>query len=774
MNVALLAFIVLALAAFANSGSAVDMPSVKWSKTINGLHASSVIQTSDGGYAIAGVSWSGGGTLVKTDASGDVQWQKSVGDAVSLAQAADSGYVLFCAGNTIVKTDSEGNVQSSFAVGNVGEMIREGIVTSDGNYVLVGKGVGIDGDYAWLYKVDPQGNLMWNKKFTGGSFVDAGAVTETINHGCVLAGSWNKDFWLVYIDSNGNEQWKETYPHGGTYDAHLVSSIISTIDGGYLIAGKGDWQEAGGLVPWLVKINSQGREQWGLPYGNYPQDGFSSVVQADDQGYVLAFGNNGYLLKTDTSGSEQWTLPHSIVNGSSSIIRTRDGGYVIAQGNSADATQLVKLSYAISSAPVVTISSPRSGTYDKTDFSLTVTVNEPVSWIGYSLDGQDNVTTAGNATLVGLAVGEHELIVYAKNAEGVIGASQVIHFTVTARFPTELAIIGVTVGAVAAVVVLLYFKRDSLAVYRQKGLTSFFRRNIGKVTGNRIVWTLSIIVLCILLVFVQLFFPYFYYSSATRNSNSQFEVGISYVYERDNIRQIPEEIARIQGLGITVVRVNLVYDSLILSDYANTQTEVFFNSIQQTNLRVALIINNHDSVDDIDYYLRRWGQKLTYVQILNEPDVASSWTIGALFTDDEAGSKFDQVYSIVEEHQLPAKRYTNFGPAFVARTNLPVEFSEKLDFVGFDVFMESLLTVSPSMIQLLHKITNKEIVIAEFGMSTSDDEAQSDYVIRGLNLFKSMGLRGCWLVYWNSVNNNYGIRGRLSEQRIGEWIAQNT
>jgi len=59
-------------------------------------------------------------------------------------------------------------------------------------------------------------------------------------------------------------------------------------------------------------------------------------------------------------------------------------------------------------------------------------------------------------------------------------------------------------------------------------------------------------------------------------------------------------------------------------------------------------------------------------------------------------------------------------------------------------------------------------------MSTSDDEAQSDYVIRGLNLFKSMGLRGCWLVYWNSVNNNYGIRGRLSEQRIGEWIAQNT
>jgi hypothetical protein len=78
------------------------------------------------------------------------------------------------------------------------------------------------------------------------------------------------------------------------------------------------------------------------------------------------------------------------------------------------------------------------------------------------------------------------------------------------------------------------------------------------------------------------------------------------------------------------------------------------------------------------------------------------------------------------------------------------------------------------MIQLLQKITNKEIVIAEFGMSTNDDTAQADYIIKGLNLFKSMGLRGCWIVYWNSVNNVYGIRGRLAEQKVGEWIAQNT
>ncbi|MFA7080950.1 MAG: hypothetical protein WC203_08635, partial [Candidatus Bathyarchaeia archaeon] len=107
------------------------------------------------------------------------------------------------------------------------------------------------------------------------------------------------------------------------------------------------------------------------------------------------------------------------------------------------------------------------------------------------------------------------------------------------------------------------------------------------------------------------------------------------------------------------------------------------------------------------------------------------------------------------------------------RTNLPILFSEKLDFVGFDVFMDSFLTISPNLIQLLQKITGKDVVISEFGMSTSNDETQSEYIIKGLNLFKNMGINGCWLVYWNSVDNSYGIRGRSTEQTIGEWIAQN-
>jgi hypothetical protein len=285
--------------------------------------------------------------------------------------------------------------------------------------------------------------------------------------------------------------------------------------------------------------------------------------------------------------------------------------------------------------------------------------------------------------------------------------------------------------------------------------------------------TLTIISLCIILILVQIFFPYFYFSSTSKNSNSPFEVGVSYVYERDSIGQIYDEVSRIKDLGFSIIRVNMVCDSTALNDYLNSLTDVFFTATQQLGIRVALIIQNHVDTNEMQYYLNRWGKYLYYIQILNEPELSSSWDVGALFTDEEIISKFQQVHSIIDQHQLQAQFYTNFGAGFVIRTNIPIQLSENLDFVGFDVFTESFLALSPNFVQLLHKITNKEVVITEFGTSTSDDVAQSDYIIKGLNFFKSMGLRGCWIVYWNSGGDYYGIRGRLAEQTVGEWIAQN-
>jgi hypothetical protein len=392
----------------------------------------------------------------------------------------------------------------------------------------------------------------------------------------------------------------------------------------------------------------------------------------------------------------------------------------------------------------------------------------------YSLDGQKAVAITGNTTLTGLTVGAHNITVYASDSSGIVGTSETISFNIGAHFPAEIAFAGIAIAIAAGVSFLLFVKRRNLSNFRKTDLKSFMKRqNLVAITQNKMVWTLIIISLCFILVFVQFFYPYIFYSSLSRRSNASFEVGVSYVYERDNVEQIYSEVSHIKDLGFKVVRVNLVCDSNFPSSYLNTISDVFFSAVKQLGIKVALIINDRESSSDINYYLDRWGSDLAYIQILNEPDVASSWEMGALFTDDEAGSKFEDIYTIVEQHQLPAERYTNFSPAFIARTNLPIQFGEKLDFVGFDVFMDSFLTISPNMIQLLQKITNKDVVISEFGMSTSNDAAQSDYIIKGLNLFKNMGLKGCWIVYWNGADNDYGIRGRLAEQKIGEWIAQN-
>jgi len=292
-------------------------------------------------------------------------------------------------------------------------------------------------------------------------------------------------------------------------------------------------------------------------------------------------------------------------------------------------------------------------------------------------------------------------------------------------------------------------------------------------TNKSLVKNLLVITLCIMFLLVQTFFPYNYYASASRNPSSSFQVGIHYVYEQDNLDQIYGQVARIHDLGFKAIRISLECNPEYYNDTMNDKTDEFFSATDNYALAVALVIQNDETAEKVNYYLDRWGSHLKYVQVMNEPESASSWDVGALFTDDEIISKFNLMYSTVESHRLPAQLYTNFGIGYILRSNVPIEASKKLDFVGFDVFMDSFLVLSPNFIQNLHKITNRDVVITEFGMSTSNGAAQSNFLIKGLNLFKSMGLKGCWLVYWNSAYDNYGIRDRLAEKAVGDWIAKN-
>jgi hypothetical protein len=224
----------------------------------------SLIRTSDGGYAIVGTYLnqppSDGQTwFVKLDNLGNIQWNKtigSVGDFVnSVLQTTDGGYAIIgtCwasetlpATPKIIKTDSDGNIQWSKTYGGVGNGIFyytesfSGIISDDGGYLIAGFAGETSSSWkAWLFKTDPQGKLMWNETYGDiGSL--AHSVVKTQDGGYAFAGVVNKlDAWIVKTDANGNMDWNLTFE--GSSIETFCNLMVQASDGGYAIVGtKGD------------------------------------------------------------------------------------------------------------------------------------------------------------------------------------------------------------------------------------------------------------------------------------------------------------------------------------------------------------------------------------------------------------------------------------------------------------------------------------------------------------------------------------------------------
>ncbi len=74
--------------------------------------------------------------------------------------------------------------------------------------------------------------------------------------------------------------------------------------------------------------------------------------------------------------------------------------------------------------PTVIILSPENITYSNNIIDLIFIVDEPITWSGYSLDGQANITS-GNTTLSGLTSGSHNIVVYATDLAGNTGFDEV-------------------------------------------------------------------------------------------------------------------------------------------------------------------------------------------------------------------------------------------------------------------------------------------------------------------------------------------------------------
>ena len=107
------------------------------------------------------------------------------------------------------------------------------------------------------------------------------------------------------------------------------------------------------------------------------------------------------------------------------------------------------------SPPTLFLTSPKNTTYTTKNIPLTFMPDEPITWIGYSLDKGNNVTIGGNTSLVSLPNGAHTVTVYANDAVGNIGHSTV-DFTINTLSPTENGREIIDIDALTALLVFAF------------------------------------------------------------------------------------------------------------------------------------------------------------------------------------------------------------------------------------------------------------------------------------------------------------------------------
>ncbi|MDD5087180.1 MAG: T9SS type A sorting domain-containing protein [bacterium] len=289
---------------------------MEWQRSYGGYayeYGESMAKKADGGYVLTGPteSYGAGGQdfyLVSTDASGNPLWTRTFGGDETdrpyvVRQCADGGFML--AGYTtsfgnggqdmyLVKTNASGEMQWSRTFGgSQDDLAYYAIQTEDGGYILAGLtySFGAGERDVYVVKTDAEGNPVWTRTY-GGADIDFGeSIKQTRDGGYIVCGatkSFGPDWhnaYLIRISSDGNVIWQQAY--GGPYPDHAMD-VVECPDGGYFVAAGYRPSLTAPYEGWLFKVNESGEMLWQQTVGGIADDWPLNCHLTPEGGYIVA------------------------------------------------------------------------------------------------------------------------------------------------------------------------------------------------------------------------------------------------------------------------------------------------------------------------------------------------------------------------------------------------------------------------------------------------------------------------------------------------------
>jgi predicted secreted protein len=216
---------------------------------------------------------------------------------------------------------------------------------SDNSYIVSGstKSYGAGGKDAWIFKLNEQGNMQWQKTYGGSLDENSCIIKKTFDGGLVIItdtksfGAGEGDIWILKTNSSGDTMWSRFYG-GPQYER--AGYIYQTADSGYIFSGTTKSIGAGDKDFMLVKIDALTNTQWIKTFGGSDSDIGRGFCPTPDSGYLFigstwSFGAGGsdiWAIKTNANGDTQWTRTYGGTQPDEGLgaIPTRDGGYAIS------------------------------------------------------------------------------------------------------------------------------------------------------------------------------------------------------------------------------------------------------------------------------------------------------------------------------------------------------------------------------------------------------------------------------------------------------------